>query len=159
MQVAALHIQLMRVGRFFQGLGILLWGSGELGLSLFSLQGLVIVVAFVSTAALFYGLYILQAVVCFWSVETLELMNITTFGGLQAGQYPMTVYHPAFRYFFTLLVPIGCVAYYPLATLLQREDLPLWLGAGLMPMAGIVFLLTAGLSWRLGIRRYCSTGS
>ena len=55
-------------------------------------------------------------------------MNITTFGGLEVGQYPMSIYNPVLRGFFTFIIPLACVAYYPIATALNHETIPMWLG-------------------------------
>jgi len=157
-QIASREIQLMRLGRFIQGLVILLWGSQKLQLPLFSMETVIITLAFIGTTSLFYGLFVVQATLSFWTTETLEIMNITTYGGLEAGQYPMSIFNKIFKGFFTFIIPLACVAYYPLAILLQHKALPLWLGI-LFPLSGIVFLYLACQLWKIGVRRYHSTGS
>jgi ABC-2 type transport system permease protein len=157
-QVATSRMELMRLGRFFQGLLVLAWGANELHFSLLSLHALVILFSVVSTASLFYGLAIIQATCSFWIVEAEEFMNITTYGGMLVGQYPITIYNKAFRLFFTLLIPIACVAYYPIATLLKNCELPLGLGL-VAPLAGFFFLWIARKFWRFGVHHYVSTGS
>ncbi len=112
-QIASREIQWMRLGRLLQGCIILAWGCLELQFSLSSLHILSIFLAILGTAAVFYGLFILQATLTFWTTETLELMNITTFGGLEVGQYPMSFYSPVSRGFFTFIIPLACVAYLP----------------------------------------------
>ena len=42
--------------------------------------------------ALFSGLLVLQATLAFWTVESLEVANVLTYGGEAAAQYPMNVY-------------------------------------------------------------------
>ena len=157
-QVAAREIHAVRIGRFLQGLIVLLWGVNQLSFSLGSLHSFVIFLSILGTASLFYGLFVVQATISFWTIETLELMNITTYGGLQIGQYPLSIYSLAFRWIFTALIPIGCVAYYPIATLLRHETLPLWTST-LFPLSGGVFLYLACQFWHFGVRRYRSTGS
>ena len=157
-QVAVREVHAMRIGRFLQGLVVLIWSSRELSFSLFSTHTLVILFALVGTGSLFYGLFVIQATIAFWTIETLELMNIATYGSVQTGQYPMSIYDKAFRLVFTVLVPIACVAYYPIATLLHHESIPLWIGA-LFPAAGLIFLYCACQFWRLGVRHYRSTGN
>ena len=158
LQVAVRNFQMMRIGRFLQGFVVLMWSCSELHLSLGSFQGLMILFSLIGTASLFYALFVIQATLSFWTTETLELMNITTFGGLEIGQYPMSIYPSGFRLFFTVLIPLACVAYYPVAVMLKHEALPLWLGA-LFPFAGIAFLLAACQLWKVGVRRYHSAGS
>lgn len=157
-QVFTSKVELMRLGRFFQGLLVLLWGAHELHFSIFSLHALVILFSVLSTASLFFGLLIVQATIAFWIVETEEIMNITTYGGVYVGQFPITIYTNGFRLIFTILVPIACVAYYPIATLLNKSDLSFSLGLA-TPLAGFVFLWLARKFWRVGVRRYVSTGS
>jgi len=157
-QVATSEVQWIRMGRFIQGLLVLLWSCQQLGIHFFSLTSGILAFAVVGTASLFYGLMVVQGALSFWTVETLELMNITTFGGLESGQYPMSIYRPSFRMFFTFVVPLACVAYYPVAVALHHEAFPLW-AALVFPVTGLVFLYAACQFWHLGVRRYHSTGS
>lgn len=158
LQVASSQIHLIKLGRLVQGLLVLCWGISALEIQMYSFQYAVLGLALVGTTCLFYGLIILNATLAFWSTETLELVNMVTFGGVESGQYPLSIYPGGFRLFFTLVVPLACVAYYPLATLLQHETLPLW-SAALLPLSGILFLIFCCQLWRLGVRHYSSTGS
>ena len=155
-QVAVREVHAMRLGRFLQGTVVWVWSFIHLDLAPLALP--LIFFSILAAAALFYGLFIIQAAISFWTIETLELMNIATYGGLQAGQYPLSIYEKGFRWIFTFIVPIGCVAYYPAASLLERESTPLWFGA-IVPLAGFLFLFLACQFWHFGVRRYCSTGS
>lgn len=157
-QIATRDFQMMRIGRFLQGFVVLMWSCMELQLSLLSLKGLIILIAVIGTSSLFYALFVIQATLSFWTTETLELMNITTYGGLESGQYPMSIYNSGFRLFFTFIIPLACVAYYPIAILLRHEAFPMWAGT-LFPLAGIAFLYLACQLWKLGVRHYHSTGS
>lgn len=157
-QVAVSEVQLMRIGRFFQGLVVLLWGAGELHFSFFSWHALVILFAVIGTASLFYGLFVIQGAISFWTIETLEIMNITTYGGVQTGQYPISIYNKTFQAIFTFLIPLACVAYYPIAVLLRKTTIPFWLGTS-APIFGLLFLFLACQLWRLGVRHYRSSGS
>lgn len=156
--IAASDVQLMRVGRFLQGFVVLCWSASELSLSLWSIHTLVIMFSVAGTASLFYGLFVIQAGIAFWTIETLELMNIATYGGVQTAQYPMSIYKRSFRLIFTLLIPLACVGYYPVATLLRHEDIPLWLGM-IAPLAGFIFLYLACQFWHFGVRHYRSPGN
>ncbi len=157
-QIAASEIQLMRFGRLLQGLLVLLWGAATLQIPFFSLDALIIILSIAGTACIFYALFVLQATFAFWTTESLELMNIATYGGVEAGQYPISVYSQGFRYFFTFVIPLACVSYYPIAAVLHRESLPFWIGFA-SPLAGVAFLYAACQAWRVGVRRYHSTGN
>jgi ABC-2 type transport system permease protein len=157
-QIACQEVQLMRIGRLLQGSFVLIYSAFQLSLSLLSPHALVILFSILGTTALFYGLFIIQAALSFWTIEGLEIMNVATYGGVMTGQYPMSLYTPPFRLIFTFLIPLACVAYYPIATLLKHETLPLALGL-FAPICGFLFLLLSTALWHLGVRHYQSTGS
>lgn len=157
-QVAVREVQMMRIGRFLQGLVVLIWSCMQLDISFFSSKALIILFAYTSTTALFYGLFVFQASFSFWTTETLELMNITTYGGVESGQYPMSIYHPSFRLFFTIVVPLACAVYYPIAGMLKHETIPYGVGV-MLPLTGFVFLWLSFKFWSMGVSHYQSTGN
>jgi ABC-2 type transport system permease protein len=161
LQLAGHDFQLQRIGRLLQGLivlGIAIsmleidWSFGKVVLLLFTI---------VSGVVFFYALFIFQATLSFWATESLEIMNTLTYGGVETAQYPLAIYRPGFRRFFTFVVPLGCISYFPALAILGIEDplgtVPLvqWLS----PLAGYAFFGVALLAWRSGIRHYTSTGS
>ena len=84
-----------------------------------------------------------------------------TYGGVQAAQFPLSLYNGWLRGALTYVVPIGCVAYFPILLVLGRPDplgTPAWFGA-VAPLAGFAFLAVAFIAWRFGVRHYTSTGS
>jgi len=111
--------------------------------------------------ALFFAILLLQATLAFWTVESLELVNTITYGGIEAAQYPLDIYAKWFRNFLIFVVPLGCVVYFPVASALGHSEvtgLPSWAGV-ISPLAGFAFLGLAFLAWDRGVRRYTSTGS
>jgi viologen exporter family transport system permease protein len=86
------------------------------------------------------------------------MMNIATYGGVQTSQYPLSIYPRSFRFIFTVIIPLACVTYYPIAILLRHAAVPLFLGF-IAPLAGLIILYLSCQLWRLGVSRYCSTGS
>lgn len=161
LQLVGYEITLKRVGRIAQGLLVLFWAAWALDVS-WTLGNLALLAfALVGGACLFFGLFVFQATICFFTVEGLELMNTLSYGGVETAQYPLVIYSAWFRRFFTFVVPLAAVAYFPVIAILGREDAlgsPLWLQCA-APGAGIAFLALALGAFRLGIRRYTSTGS
>lgn len=86
----------------------------------------------------------------------LEVMNTMTYGGVETAQFPLSIYRPWFRWFFTLVVPLACANYFPSMAILGHGTNPLYY---LSPLVGLAFLLAALQVWRFGVRHYCSTGS
>jgi len=159
LQVAGLEMQAMRIGRLLQGLAILVWAVLQAGVGWSLAKTALVLACVVGGACLFYGLFVLQATAAFWTVEALELANTVTYGGTETAQYPLTIYRPWFRRFFTFVVPLACVNYLPAHLLLGRPSevpaLLLWAAPGV----GVLFLLVALQAWKVGVRHYRSTGS
>ncbi len=162
-QVLASEFALRRLGRFSQGVVALLfalaltgvvrsWTAVHwIGLSLFALGG----------TLFFSGLFVIGATYSFWTVESLEIMNIVTYGGTEMTSYPMHIYQDWIRRFFTFIIPMAFVNYYPALWLLGKPDpmgLPTWTAWLAPPACAAVFAASVAF-WGFGIRHYTSTGS
>jgi ABC-2 type transport system permease protein len=161
LQVAGREFVPMRVGRLLQGLAVLIWSLSAMQMGLSAPKLLLVLFMIAGYAALFYGLFVLQAIMAFWTVETLEIMNTVTYGGTETAQYPLTIYRPWFRRFFTFVVPLACMNYIPASALFGRpglSDAPELL-RWLAPAVGVLFLVGMLQVWRIGVRHYRSTGS
>lgn len=161
LQVLGREFTLRRMGRIGQGAAVLAWGWVSLGLGLSPEKLALLAAAAAGGVALFMGLLILQATLSFWTVESLEVMNTLTYGGVATAQYPLAIYPGWLRRMFVFVVPLGCVAYFPIIGLLGRED-PL--GTGRLwqwssPLAGVAFFGVSLLVWRTGVRKYTGAGS
>ena len=159
LQLAGQELQLRRVGRFAQGVLVLGWAWQELGLGFDPARLALTGLAILGCASLFYGLSVLGGMMSFWTTETLEILNCLTHGGNFAGQYPISIYHESFRRFFTWIVPLACVTYYPALGILGRTDPATDPVCWLAPLAGFAFLALSLRLWRFGVSRYRSTGS
>ena len=161
LQLMGYEFTLKRFGRFAQGVLIATLGAVNLGISWHVGKVLLVLWAVIGGGCLFVGTILIQATVAFWTTESLEIMNTLTYGGIETAQYPMTIYPPWFRKFFTFVVPLACVNYFPLLTVLDKTDplgSPTWLQP-LTPVAGVLFLCFGLLFWRFGLKHYSSTGS
>lgn len=159
LQLMGQELQLRRLGRLAQGLLVLSWAWGELGLGFDPARLALTGIAVLGCASLFYALSVLGGMLSFWTTETLEIMNCLTHGGNFAGQYPITIYRDNFRRFFTWIVPLACVSYYPAIAIIGRVDPMASLVSWVAPLAGFgLFAASLGL-WPLAVRRYRSTGS
>jgi len=161
LQLLGYEFTMKRFGRFSQGALVLWIGASRLGV-IWTLPKVALMLwAIVGACALFMGLIIIQATLAFWTTESLEIMNTLTYGGIETAQFPLTIYLPWFRKFFTFIVPLACVNYYPVLLIVEKPDplgSPLWFQA-ISPAAGILFLIIGRLFWSFGLRHYSSTGS
>lgn len=160
-QVLGSHVPGSRLGRPLQGLIVLAWAASQLRIEWTAGDVALLVAALLGGGALFLGVFVLEATLAFWSVASLEIANTLSYGGCEAAQFPLEIYAKPFRRFFTYVVPLVAVNYYPALALLDREDplgSPAWLHS-FAPLLGFAFLLFSLWVWRFGVRHYQSTGS
>jgi ABC-2 type transport system permease protein len=160
-QVLGSEFVMRRLGRIAQGLLIFI-----IALILLKIQWTVgkilyLPVVYISQVLFFGGLFIIGATISFWTVESLEAVNIFTYGGNEMMSYPMHIYPKWMVRFFTFIIPAIFLNYYPALYFLDKTDpfnLPS-IARFLAPAAGIGVMLIALAFWRYGIRHYQSTGT
>jgi ABC-2 type transport system permease protein len=155
MQVAAFEVQLMRIGRFLQAAFVLAWAL----MHLHTEPGTLMVAAamVIGTMCTFCGLFVLQATLTFFTVETPEIVNVVTYGGVETASFPLSIYPGWLRFTFTWLVPLASTAYLPARMTFRAGHATL--PALFAPVFGLLFLMTSLLIWRMGERHYSSTGT
>jgi ABC-2 type transport system permease protein len=161
LQLLGQELTLRRAGRLAQGIVVLGYAASA-GTIDWSLPRVVLLVASIACGVCaFLGVIVLQATSAFWTVDSLEVWNAFTYGGVTMSQYPLAIYRSWFRNVFTYVIPLGCVNYFPGVAILGRADplgTPAFVG-WIAPLAGPVFLIVCLQIWRLGVRHYRSTGS
>ncbi|MBZ9714341.1 ABC transporter permease [Deinococcus multiflagellatus] len=109
----------------------------------------------------FGGLFVVGGTLTFWTVDSVEAMNVLTYGGRTLISYPMGIYGEWLRKTFTYLIPAAFLSYFPVLHLLGRplpDGLPP-AAAFLSPLVGPAVLALAFAFWRVGLRRYQGTGT
>lgn len=143
------------LARMLQAVVMLVWaiGSGAVDWTLWKAVTLALMI--LCGAAIFFGLYLVNACVCFFTLEHIESLNIFLDGPREYGKYPFGIYGKPVLVILTFLVPLALVQHWPLQYLFDRG--PAWYG--LLPIVSLLFLIPCALLWRLGVRHYRSTGS
>lgn len=161
LQLASQALSMRQAGRIAQGLVVLVWAVIVLDVEWTSAKAALLAAAIIAGAAIFYGIFIIQATLTFWTIQGLEIVNAASYGGGELGRYPMFIYRPPLRWIFTVFIPLACTTYYPALAILDRADIlgaPVWV-QWCAPLAGPVFLAATLAAWRYGVRHYQSTGS
>ncbi len=156
LQVLGSEFELTRLGRMFQAGCMLIyafctvevsWTTGKVCTFLFMLIG---------GMAVFAGLFLIYAALCFFTLDGLEFMNVLTDGAREYGKYPLDIYGKRILQFATVVIPYGLVQYYPLQYILGRVTSPVYI---FLPLLAVAFLLPCYGLWRFGVRHYKSSGS
>lgn len=161
LQVLGDDFILRRLGRIAQGMVIFAIALNLTNIQWTAGKVLYLPLVIVGIVAFFGGLYIVGATITFWTVESIEVMNIFTYGSSELISYPMHIYPNWLRNFFTLIIPAALLNYYPALYFLDKPD-PLGMPPILRfmsPLAGLLVLALSLLFWRFGIGHYQSTGT
>jgi len=138
------------------GLGLMVWASLKLGLvwTFAKVAGALVLLA--SASLVVCALMVASASTAFWLNESHALLNLTS-RLRENARYPMTIYDGAFRFAFSVLLPIGFVAFYPSTWILRPEEAGLF--PWLTPVAGAASFALACWIWAKGVRRWSGTGT
>jgi ABC-2 type transport system permease protein len=161
LQILGSRFAIRRLGRVAQGLIILAAATALVGVRWTLAKIVYLPVVFVSQICFFGGLFIVGATITFWTLQSIEVVNIFTYGGSEMMSYPMHIYRDWMRRLFTFVVPAIFLNYYPALFFLDKAD-PLGLPSFapfLSPIVGPGVLVMALAFWHFGVRRYQSTGT
>ncbi len=160
-QVFGSDLTLRRLGKISVGLGIFSYALTNVTIMWSAPKILYVGLTGVSLILFFGALFIVGATITFWTVNSVEALNIFTYGGSYMMSYPMHIYQTWLRRFFTFVVPAAFLNYYPALYVLDKPDpfnLPRMMQF-VSPVVGVVMFLLALAFWRYGISKYQSTGT
>ena len=156
LQVLLPNMDFTRVGLFIQAVLVLCYAIPISGILWTWQKALAVFLMIVCGSVLFFSLFLLKASFSFFTVESLDFLNIFTYGARQFGRYPFSVYGKGVLYFLTYIIPLALFQYYPLLYLIGRTENPIFI---ILPVLSLLFLLPCYAVFRLGMRKYQSTGS
>jgi ABC-2 type transport system permease protein len=147
LQLMGQELQLRRIGRFAQGILVLVWAWQELGLGLDPARQSVLrlVGSGGNDVLLDYGDD---------GDPQLPHPRRQLYGAVSDLHLPDN-----FRRFFTWIVPLACITYYPALAIIGRIDPKSTSIGWVTPLASPIFLLISLRLWRFGVSHYRSTGS
>ena len=159
-QVMVSQLDSRRFGGFLVGVIAVAVAGARLQIPWTMLKVFLLAEVVLGSMLLVLGLFMIEATVSFFSVKSIEMVNILTYGGRTACQYPVDVYPGVLRFLFTYLAPFAMCMHWPVSYVLGEPmiDLPVW-GYFLTPVAGMGFFALMVLVWYRGVRRYRSTGT
>jgi ABC-2 type transport system permease protein len=161
LQVLSAEFALRRLGKIIVGIAIIISALKLTEISWNPVKILLIISIIVSQILFFGGLFIIGSTVTFWTVESIEVINIFTYGGSYMISHPMHIFPKTLRQFFTYVIPAIFLSYFPALYIFDMPDpfnMPSW-SPFLAPIIGIGMFLIAHRFWLYGIKQYQSTGT
>lgn len=161
LQVLGSDFVLRRLGRVFQGGVILAIALIALDIEWTLAKILYLPLVSLGQITFFASVSIVGATLSFWTVESIEAINILTYGTSDLVAFPMHIYPDWMIRFFTYIVPAIFINYYPALYILDKAT-PLAMPSFapfLAPVVGLAMLWLSFRFWHFGIRHYQSTGT
>lgn len=155
-QVLAFRVDFVRIGALLQGAVMLIYGLVSCPVDWTFLKICTVLFMVTGGAVLFSALFLLDGAIAFFTLQGLEFMNVFTYGAVEHGKYPLGIYGKGMLTFCTFVIPYALVQYYPLLYVLGRSSS---LGYAFLPLAACLFVVPCWIVWRVGVRKYKSTGS
>ena len=160
-QVLGSDFGLKRIGKIMVGASIFSFAILNTDIT-WSIDKLLYLPIVLLSLVMFFGaLFIIGATITFWTVNSIEVLNIFTYGGTYMMSYPMHIYQNNLRRFFTYVMPAIFLNYYPALYFLNKDDpfgFPSF-APFIAPFVALGVFLLALSFWRFGISKYQSTGT
>ncbi|MBL8840960.1 MAG: ABC-2 family transporter protein [Planctomycetes bacterium] len=138
------------------GAGVVATAMHRLGIGFGALEWLFVAVTVACGALLYVFVFTILASVSFHFEDRVGVAP-PVFNVIPFGRWPQEIFPWPIRTLLRWVIPFGFVAYYPSTALLGRGSLKGM--AALSPLVTLAFGVLAALCWRLGVRKYESTGS
>ena len=156
LQILVPNFDFTRLGLLVQAAVVLCWAVPASGVAWTVPKALALVLMIVCGAVVFFAMFLLKAACTFFTTESVQFLDIFTYGARQFGRYPFSVYGKQVLWVLTFVVPLALFQYYPRLYLVGRSSAA-WLM--LLPLAAALVLVPCLLLFRFGVKRYKSTGS
>lgn len=154
-QVLCYDLDLVKISRLIQAIIVFVIALVNLNIDWTILKVVALLLMVLSSIVIFFGIFLLAASFCFFTIQGLEVRNLFTDGGKHMAQYPIGVFNKGFIIFFTIIIPYAFVNYYPLLYVLGKSNNIFYM---LSPLIVFIYLIPCFIIFNIGSKRYQSVG-
>lgn len=160
LQTISARLDPRRTGGILVGTTALVLSSMNLHLTWSVSKLVLLVLSALGSVLLLSGLFLIEATVSFFSVRSIEMVNVLTYGGRTTCQYPVDIYPKPIRLLFTWVAPFALCMHLPISYIIGKPlmNVSAW-QVFAAPGTGAVFFLVMVRVWYWGAAHYRSTGS
>jgi ABC-2 type transport system permease protein len=138
------------------GLIVVIWASRRLHYPWHALDVLLLAFFALCGGLIYISVFLFLSTFSFWFEDRIGIhppfWNLLAFG-----RYPLSIYSSYIQFLLSWIIPFGFATFYPAARLLGHPEFRIY--APLIPLVAAATFALAVTSWRIGLRRYSSTGS
>ena len=150
------NIEFTKLSRVLGSITLFSIGVSNLEYNLSITSYLYMFLLLIFSSLIFLSLFIFSACFNFMTVEGMEFMNIFTDGTHNFGQYPMSIFRKEVLMFFTFIIPLACVNYYPISYILGKSSNLIYIFS---PLMSLVPFIISVITFNKCIKTYEGTGS
>lgn len=155
-QVLAGNTDFARIGLIVQALVVLIYAVNKSQNSWTFLKICTLILMIGCGSIVFFCLFLITASCTFFTTQSLDFLNVFTYGARQFGRYPFSIYGKGILRFLTFVIPLALFQYYPLLYITDRNKSSYLV---IFPVLSLLFILPAYGFFRMGLMRYQSMGS
>ena len=159
LQVFGSEFAIRRLGKIVIGAAIISTAVHLIPIQ-WDIEKIILTLLIIISQIFFFGsLFVIGSTITFWTVESIEVVNIFTYGGSYMISHPMHIYPDVLRRFFTYVIPAIFISFFPALQILDLPNpyqMPPWI-AYTAPIFGITAFMAALIFWSFGIKYYHST--
>lgn len=155
-QIFGSKIEFSRLGRVILGLIVSIIAIINLNVEWTLVKILVLLGSFACACFIIFGLMLFIAGITVFSVESLEVLNILTYGSKELSFYPINIYNKWLTRIFTFIIPVACFNYLPLSYLMGHANNLIY---ALSPFIGMLFIIPCILFFNWSLKKYQGTGT
>lgn len=156
LQIIGSDMNYEKISRIISTLVLFIYSSTKI-IPHYSILKLFVLISMVfGSFMMIMSVFIIGASVTFYTIQGIEFINIFTDGTKHLGQYPMGIFNKVVRIVFTFVIPLTLVNYYPIEYLTGRQT---FIGYAFLPMLSTLYIIPALLLFKLGLKKYKSSGS
>ena len=138
------------------GLVVVIWAARRLHYHWSVLDVLLLTLFALCGGIIYLSVFLFLSTFSFWFEDRIGIhppfWNLLAFG-----RYPLSIYSGYIQFILSWIVPFGFATFYPASRLLGRPEFRIY--AFLIPLVAAATFALAVTAWRIGLRRYSSTGS
>lgn len=157
-QLFGSKIELSKLPKTLLAIGVCVYSIIKLGIQWTFTKVAVLLLMFVCGSCVIFGVILIGAGICIFTVEKMEFVNIFTDGAKELAYYPINIYSKWLTQIFTFVLPVACFNYLPLNYIMGYGSLPSIIYA-LSPIFGILFIVPCLLFFLWSLKKYQGTGT
>lgn len=148
------RIDLKGIGQLLLGIVLLLYFGNKLNISWNLLNSSSMLIFFLFGSIIYICIMIIGSSTGFWINDSLTVLDFLD-QIKSYGRYPLNIYGTVLKNFFTFVLPIGFLGFYPAKYFIDGNILIIII----TPCISVLLIFLSRYIWKKGIKRYVPSGS